>query len=299
VEPIPPPKLLVPQESLGQALLRHLRPTLAYWMETEVHVYGFSIAANVLLSFFPFLIVIFSLCRYVLGWHTGVDAIDLVLNDYFPGQLGEREGFLDFIRRNLLATAGSRRTLQLVSLLLLLFTANGIFEPLEVALNRVWGITRNRSYLRNQVVSLGLILACGTLALASAVLTGMNVKLLGGSTWLARFLTMALFKTAAVPTTMLMLFLVYWLLPNAKIAARRVLPAAVAVGVLLEALKYINLLTWPLWRDKLKAEYGPFVYSVTIILWSFLGAMLVLAGAEWAARRAVGQAGSTAVSEPG
>ena len=27
-------------------------------------------------------------------------------------------------------------------MLLLLFTANGIFEPLEVALNRVWGITK-------------------------------------------------------------------------------------------------------------------------------------------------------------
>ena len=298
MEPVPAPKLLVPQESLGQAWLRHLRPTLVYWMETEVHVYGFSIAANVLLSFFPFLIVIFSLCRYVLGWHTGLHAIDLALNDYFPGQLGEREGFFDFIHRNLLATAGSRRTLQMVSLLLLLFTANGIFEPLEVALNRVWGISKNRSFVRNQIVSLGLIVACGTLALASAVLTGMNVKLLGGS-WFARHLTMVFFKMAAVPMTMLMLFLVYWLLPNARIAPRRVLPAAVIVGVALEALKYINLLTWPLWREKLKAEYGPFVYSVTIILWSFLGAMVVLAGAEWAARRAAGQPPSPAAPEAG
>ena len=27
-------------------------------------------------------------------------------------------------------------------MLLLLFTANGIFEPLEVALNRAWGVDR-------------------------------------------------------------------------------------------------------------------------------------------------------------
>jgi len=92
---------------------------------------------------------------------------------------------------------------------------------------------------------------------------------------------------------------VYWLLPNARIAPRRVLPAAVIVGVALEALKYINLLTWPLWRDKLKAEYGPFVYSVTIILWSFLGAMVVLAGAEWAARRAAGQPPGAGVPQAG
>jgi hypothetical protein len=34
-----------------------LAPTFRYWMQTEVHVYAFSVAANVLLSFFPFLIV--------------------------------------------------------------------------------------------------------------------------------------------------------------------------------------------------------------------------------------------------
>jgi hypothetical protein len=28
------------------------------------------------------------------------------------------------------------------------------------------------------------------------------------------------------------------------------------------------------------------VYSASIVLWSFLGAMVVLAGAEWSARRA-------------
>jgi predicted membrane metal-binding protein len=46
--------------------VRACAPTLRYWMETEVHVYAFSIAANVLLSFFPFLIIIVSLCRYAL-----------------------------------------------------------------------------------------------------------------------------------------------------------------------------------------------------------------------------------------
>ncbi len=271
--------------TLWQDWRARLRPTLTYWMQTEVHVYGFSIAANVLLSFFPFLIVIFSVCRFTLGWTATVDAIELVLNDYFPGSAGDPNSFFDFIRRNLLATAGSRRALEVVSLFLLLFTANGIFEPLEVAFNRVWGIPKNRSYLRNQLVSLALIFACGTLALASTVLSGVTVKRLGEASALARFLEMTLLKTAAIPLGILLLFLVYWLLPNARIPPRHVLPAAIVVGLALEALKYLNMLTWPLWRGKLRAEYGPFTYSVTIILWGFLGALIVLAGAEWAARR--------------
>jgi uncharacterized BrkB/YihY/UPF0761 family membrane protein len=60
--------------------------------------------------------------------------------------------------------------------------------------------------------------------------------------------------------------------------------AAIVVGMALEVLKYINLLTWPLLRAKLSREYGPFVYSASIVIWSFFGAMLVLAGAEWSAR---------------
>lgn len=248
-------------------------------METEVHVYGFSIAVNVLLSFFPFLIVIYSVCRQMLGWRAATLAIGFVLDDYFPGELN------NFVSGNLQAAVSSRRTLPFVSVLLLLFTANGIFEPLEVAFNKVWGITPNRSFVRNQVVSLGLIFACGTLGLASTVLTAINARAFGGDSLTALFAPL-FFKMAALPVTILILFLVYWVLPNAKIRWQSVLPAAVVAGVALEALKYVNLVTWPLWRDKLHAEYGPFYYSVTIVLWSFLGAMIILGGAEWAARRA-------------
>jgi uncharacterized BrkB/YihY/UPF0761 family membrane protein len=261
----------------GAVLKSRLAHTFHYWMETEVHVFGFSIAANVLLSFFPFLIVMISLCHKVLGWKTAEGAINVAIRDYFPDQLGL------FISSGL-----PHKTLQLVSVLLLLFTANGVFEPLEVALNRAWGISKNRTFVRNQLVSLGLIFACGTLALISALLTGVNMRQLGGDPF-SRFMTVVFYKMAAVPMSILILFLIYWLLPNAKIAARSVLPPAIIVGLALELLKYVNLLTWPLWRRKLHAEYGPFYYSVAILLSSFLAAMVILAGAEWAAQSASGR----------
>src|SRR5258708_33320667 len=118
--------------------------TFRYWMQTEVHVYAFSVAANVLLSFFPFLIVMLSFSRRVFGERVAVDAIDLALRDYFPDSLGQ------FLHRNLPNTG----PVAAVSIVLLLFTSNGIFEPLEVGLNHVWGIRKNRSFFRNQIVSL-------------------------------------------------------------------------------------------------------------------------------------------------
>jgi membrane protein len=253
-------------------------------MQTEVHVYAFSVSAGMLLSFFPFLTLMLSLCRYVFKWKAAVNAIFFALDDYFPDAFGH------FLSRNLQATVESRGPVQIISLVLLFFTASGIFEPLEVALNRIWNCPRNRSYFKNQLVSLGLIFACGALMLFSITLTAMNNQFLAGAASkpagaMARALELIFFKLAAVPMSMLLLFLVYWLLPNCKLRASQIVPSAILVGLLLELLKYVNLLTWPYLRNKLALEYGPFVYSITIILWGFVTALVVLAGAEWTARR--------------
>lgn len=262
-----------------------LARTLRYWMQTEVHVYAFSVAANVLLSFFPFLIVMLSISRHVFGEQAAVAAIDLALRDYFPDALGQ------FLHRNLPRTG----PVEVVSIVLLLFTANGIFEPLEVALNRIWGIRKNRSFFRNQIVSLGLIFICGGLALVSMMITALSQQSLrfgglqpgwlktivgGGAAWFS----LLVFKLLAVPIAALVLFLIYRYLPNGRPPLKRVIPAAVVVGLLMEVLKYINTLAWPGFQRKLANEYGVFQYSVTLIFLGFLASMLVLAGAEWSAR---------------
>jgi uncharacterized BrkB/YihY/UPF0761 family membrane protein len=262
-----------------------LAPTFRYWMQTEVHVYAFSIAANVLLSFFPFLIVTMSLSRLFFSEQATVGAINLAMRDYFPDAFGQ------FLGRNL----PQRGQTQLISIVLLLFTANGIFEPLEVALNRIWGIKRNRSFFRNQLVSLGLIFLCGGLALLSMMLTALNQQSLHAGSlspgWLqtaanrgAAWVSLLFFKLAAVPLGVLVLFLIYRFLPNGRPPLKRVIAAAIWVGILMELLKYVVALTWPRFQPKLAREYGVFQYSVTLILLGFLTSLLVLAGAEWAAR---------------
>jgi uncharacterized BrkB/YihY/UPF0761 family membrane protein len=265
---------------IGRALL----PTFRYLLQTEVHVFAFAVSAGLLLSFFPFLTVTLSICRYVFKWRAGVAAVYFALNDYFPDTFGQ------FIRRNFEVTVASRGPGQVVSLVLLFFTASGIFLPLEVALNRIWNCPTNRNYFKNQLISLGLIFACGALMLFSVTLTALNNEFLSGITIphtapAANLIGLLLFKAAAIPMSMLVLFLIYWLLPNCKIKPAKIVPAAIVVGLLLELLKYINLWTWPYLRDKLQSEYGPFYYTATIILWGFLAALVVLAGAEWTARR--------------
>jgi uncharacterized BrkB/YihY/UPF0761 family membrane protein len=203
-----------------------------------------------------------------------------VVNEFFPADFG-----VPF--RTYLMQATTAHRFSWLSVFLLLFTANGIFVPLEVAFNRIWRVKHNRSFLRNQIVSLGLIFACGALVLASICITTLNVQFLKehfGTSEISAVLQSAIFKITAVPITMLLIFAVYWILPNVRIPVKRLIPASIVVGALLELLKYLNLLTWPYLNAKLRNEVPPFVQSISIILWSFTATMVVLAGAEWSAR---------------
>ena len=267
-------------ETVAQTTPRPWRPTIRYLSQTEAHVYALSIGASVLLSFFPFLIVMLTLIRDVFHFPAAERALVFALGDYFPGDLG------NFIIRNL--TKVNHGRFEITSVILLLFTANGIFEPLEVALNRAWGVAQNRSYIKNQILSLFMILLCGGLTLGSVLLTAMNTRFITaqyGTQAVPKWLLLGIFRLGAIPVTILSLFLVYWILPNRRVPARRVIPMAVLVGIALELLKYLFLFAWPWLDKKFQNEYGPFNYPVSIVVFSLLAALLVLAGAEWSARQ--------------
>lgn len=265
-----------------KALWKSIWPSLRFLLQAEVHVYSFAVAANVLLTFFPFLVLMIMICRSVLHWQAAVNVILQSISYYFPG------GFFSNIRGDLLhAALPAERRFGWISILLLFFTANGIFLPLEVALNRIWRVKENRNVLKNQVVSLGLTFICGVLVLSSISLTAVNTPWLHskfGDGRLGPILQLITFEIFSLPMTILMIFLIYWRLPNAQIPVKRIGFASVLVGILLEILKYVDILTWPWLHTKLKDEIPPFVESISIVLWSFTAAMILLTGAEWSAR---------------
>ncbi len=258
-----------------------LRSTVRYMLRTEVHTFAFSVAANSILSFFPFLLLLMTLIRYVFHSRVMYSVVESLLRDYVPtGQ--------DFVIRNLNAMVEAHHRAQIFSLVMLLITSTGIFLPLEVALNRVWGFRQNRSYLGNQLISLGLVFACGSLALLSVGLTAGNVAIVksalhGYGAWYVALVQFATMKTFAILASIAIFFLVYWLLPNGKVSAKGVLPTAVLMGLLSEALKYVYIFALP--RLNFAEVYGPFAISVSLMFWAFLSGMLLLTGAHLSARR--------------
>jgi membrane protein len=258
--------------------------TVKYLMQTDVHTFAFSVAANSILSFFPFVVLMMTLIRRVFHSRVMYEVVVQLLRDYLPaGQ--------EFVIRNLNSMVNSRQRVQLFSLVILLITSSGIFLPLEVALNRIWRFDKNRSYLGNQVVSFGLAFACGALALMSIGLTAgpvafMEWILRGYGTGFVRVVGFLVMKVFAIAASIAIFFLIYWVLPNGKVPARTVLPAAIITGLLSEALKYAYILALP-WLN-FQEVYGPFALSVTMMFWAFLSGLLLLAGAHLSAEEHLG-----------
>jgi YihY family inner membrane protein len=269
-------------------LLARAIPTLKYLAETEVHTYAFSVAANAILSFIPAIVLMATIIRLVFHSRPMLNVIYYVVEHYLPTW---NYADKDFVMRNLRAMVLERHSIQIMSLVMLLISSTGIFEPLEVALNKVWGFTANRSYVKNQIVSLGLAFGCGAMALISVALTSgsqmmvaavipQNVKFsFINQIFVVTFTAIAwvIMKFFALITTISIFFLIYWILPNGKVKASQVFPAAVVTGVLLEIAKYVYMAVLPL-LDFHEA-YGPFYISVTLIFWAFTAGMLLLGGA--------------------
>lgn len=258
-------------------------PTIRYWFGLDSHVYAMAIAANVLLGFFPFMLLMLSLASFAFPSSHADQAILLGLRSFLP----EDVGLVDFVVRNLRAEVANRGAVPGVSIILLLVAANGIFMPLEVAQNRLWRFPANRNYAFNQMLSLCIGATSMLMALLSSLFAGF-----AGPILFARFQTVfltpdmamlwALRMSGALATTVVLL-MVYWLLPNGRVPFGRALTTAFVVAVLIEGVQFAYSWAWP-WLG-LREEYGPFFVSVTLMLWGFLTAMVVLAGAEACARR--------------
>jgi membrane protein len=253
-----------------------------YMTRTEVHTYAFSVAAQVILSLFPFIVLMLTISKRVFHSDRLVTVVVQMMTHFLPNNQ-------DFVMRNMRYVADSHTNVRIFSVVMLLITATGVFLPLEVALNSVWGVEKNRSYLKNQFVSIGLaigvaLLAMGSVAMSAAQQAVLDFAFFGHTDNIAyRIAEHGFLPVCAFFASVGLFFLIYWGLPNRKIPATAVLPTAIVMGLLWEGAKYLYILALP--HLDFRAVYGPFEVSVGLMMWAFLSGLLLLAGAYVSATR--------------
>src|SRR5215471_3448069 len=244
---------------LWRRLLREIKnliPLFRYLiLQTETHAFCLALAGASLLGFFPACLVMLAVFKNVLGWDAAYKTLLDTIESYFPTNQ-------DTVVRGLQTSVGLLgHKIQLGSLLWVLLGAAGVFIPLEAGLNRLWRVHEDRPYWLNQIVGFTLTIVCTLLGLLFlSVSTAMHA--------LIRQFPIAFVRSVAsffvIRTTMTCFFVVtifalYKFLPNKRIEAGRVLPAALLAGVMAELVRVIYVHVVP----DLAPTQGPFSISVT------------------------------------
>jgi YihY family inner membrane protein len=256
---------------------------IAYLLDSEVHTYAFSVAANAILSFIPFCVLLYTLAVRIFHSAMMVRVIDDMVNYFLPTHTAER----DWLARNILAAAirSSAGGVQVFSLVMILIACTGIFLPLEVALNQAWGVTKSRNYLWNQTVAFALailmvLLGVGSIYLnlgAQAILT----LLFFGHTDNFVFNTIS-YSWLAISTgvaSIVFFFAIYWVLPNRRVPWRPVLRTSIITGVVWLVSKLIFVAVLP--HLHLEDLYGAFFVSVGLLFWAYVSGLILFAGAQF------------------
>ena len=279
------PEVAAVTQSKWYRLRRDGNAILKYLLDSEVHTFAFSVAANAILSFIPFIVLLYTIAISVFHSNAMAEAVSQMVFYFFPSNQ-------DFIIKNLMIEA-PRHGVQLVSLVMILISCTGIFLPLEVALNQAWGVTKSRNYLLNQAVAFGLAGLMVVLGLASVLLSAGQRQALAFLFFhhtdnfvynSVSYLWLALCTGVAC---ILFFFSIYWLLPNCKVPWRPVLRASVIVGLIWLFSKYVFVAILP--HLDLKSLYGPFYVSVGLLIWAYISGLILFAGAQYSVARLNGK----------
>lgn len=268
---------------------------IAYLLDSEVHTFAFSVAANAIISFIPFIVLLYTLVFTVFHSPTKgpmVTVVDNMVNYFLPSLTKDP----DWITRTIVAEGVEpilkHHGAQALSLVMILIACTGIFLPLEVALNQAWGVKKSRNYLFNQTIAFGLAVLMLGLAVASmfanlAVDNALPVIFFHHTdNDFYRFVSGGVdYAWLAVSTgvaSILFFFSVYYILPNRKVPWRPVLRTSVITGVVWLLSRSIFAMVLP--HIDLTI-YGPFYVSVGLLFWAYISGLILFAGAQFSVAR--------------
>lgn len=275
----------------GRAVLRRLRDTrpvrytrvaVGRFLRDDATKLAGHVAFTALLSLFPFLIVLIALAG-LLGQNDGAHALIYTLLDYLPTDI---VAVLRPPVENIINGAGGG--VITIGLVTALWTAANVIESLRAAVNRAFGVRRPRAMWLRRIESIALV---AFLALAIVIVVPILFILPAVIAPAVDFLGInhawvTLVQVARLPLMLAAMFAVVWILfrflPNARLRAKPLLPAAVLV-VALWALAGAGFSIYLRTVATYSVVYGGLGGVIVALLFFYLLAAVFILGAYFAA----------------
>ena len=259
-----------------------LKGTFSQWSEDKALRLSAALAYYSVFSIAPLLIIAMGVAGLVFGQQAVQGELENQLKEYVGPQAAE--GVQSMVQSAAKPTQGWVATV--LGFAMLLLGASGVFGQLKDALNSIWGVQAKaggvKSFIRERVLSFGMVLVIGFLLLASLLLTtllaGFSQKL-GSVLPLPPFFWGALTFLVSFALVTTLFALIFKVLPDVKVAWRDVWIGAAVTALLFEIGKFA--LGFYLGKQGSASAYGAATSIILLLLWVYYTSCILFFGAEF------------------
>src|SRR5215472_5443444 len=261
-----------------------LKTTFRHWLEDKAPQLGAALAYYTVFSLAPMVLVLFAVFGFIYG-NSEVARREILQQLYSFLDRSSARAVQDVAASVSKPAASS--VAAVVGIAVALFGASGVFGQLQDALNIIWGVKPKPgknlfSFLRARFLSLAMVAGVCFLLLvsltASAVITtigGYLEHLLPGGDVLA----WTIHLTLDISIITLLFAMIFKFLPDARLSWRDVRLGAVLTAALFLVGKYA--LGLYLGSGAPGSAYGAAGSLITMLIWIYYAAQIVLFGAEF------------------
>jgi membrane protein len=262
----------------------YLKQVYSEFVEDNILKYSASLAYYTVFSIAPVLIIIIT----IFGFIFGKDSIQGDIYKQVKGLVGREAAIqIQDIIKNI-HLSGHNVFATIISILILLIGATGIFGEVQDSLNKIWGLkikTRITWWklIINRLLSFSLILSIGFVMMVSLLL---NAMISAFGKFLARYFSefsvvvvQVTDSVVAFVITTFLFSLMFKMLPDAKIKWKDVLIGGLITAVFFTLGKLA--IGYYLGSSNITTVYGAAGSVMIIMIWVYYSAVILYLGAEF------------------
>ncbi|MEZ5319591.1 MAG: YihY/virulence factor BrkB family protein [Vicinamibacterales bacterium] len=238
--------------------------------------YASSIAYYTLLSMFPFLLLVATLLsRLAVSGDTLLPVVERAL----PSNL-------DFLVTRIRDIASAPLQLSVAGFVVTLWASMGVFGAITSAVNHAWAVETPLGFFRHKLIAFLMMLASGLLLVAALAI--MSAAPIVQAEWFAgvlhsfpalESLSGFVYQNAATFLFILVVGLIYYFVPNAKVRLRDVWFGAILAGLLWRGA-FAGFAWYMRDLDRLRSVQGSITAVVVFLAWVYISAVILLYGVE-------------------
>ncbi len=192
-----------------------------------------------------------------------------------PGEEVRLTAKIDEIIGRFFAESG-KQTATVFSVVLVVWASIGLLATIEGSFNQIWGLARGRNWV-SRIISYWAVLTLGPIFLGAGIYVTMKLSRYGpaGGTATATIVSAVLSYLIGV----IVLFLVYFVLPNAKVKIRAAFSGAVAAALVWVVARYLFEYYVSEWKPY-STLYGALALIPITVFWIYATWLIALFGLE-------------------